>query len=395
MVDLGGALESDQVIDLNCAYANYVGETQNEPLPYELAAAIVPAELGSFIESGTRALEGAERAIEYLTRRASNQRGLRGERLIASLSDVKLHAPYARRARIMMGGGNFVIHSQGMGRGADGQRISLEELYHQSRQRGIWGFYCFPENAAGPDEDVSYPGRTDRLDYEGEVAVVLGKQGKDIPASEGKDYIWGYLLLNDISARTNLTGRDNPQSSFARGKNFDTSICGGPYVVVGEIPDPHNVSWETRVNGELRQTGNTKDMTFNFYEYLEYLSADMTLLPGDVISAGTTAGTAQDSSELLSGGEGVRDPKLFLKPGDVVEIANPSSACCETGSSPSRCRERRERSGGGGGRRPVGWGRASATGGSGATLSSGEGVRAAEEILRSAQDDNILLRITL
>jgi acylpyruvate hydrolase len=138
------------------------------------------------------------------------------------------------------------------------------------------------------------------------------------------------MLQNDISARTNLTGRDNPQSSFARGKNFDTSICGGPCVVVGEIPDCHNVTWETRVNGELRQTGNTKDMTFNYFEYLEYLSADMVLRPGDVLSAGTTAGTAQDSSEIIQrGGEGVgampiRDPKLFLKPGDVVEVSNPA-----------------------------------------------------------------------
>jgi len=326
-----GALQGEQVIDLNYAYAKYLGETQNEPLPYEMAAAIVPNELGKFIESGARAIEGAQRAVEYLTQKAADQQGLRGERMVEATSDVKIHAPYARRARIMMAGGNFIIHSQGMGlRGADGSRMSLEDVYKQSRERGIWGFYCFTENAAGPDEDVTYPARTDRLDYEGEVAVILGKQGKDIKGTDSNvaDYVWGYMLQNDISARTNIGGADNRQSSFARGKNFDTSVCGGPCVVVGEIPDCHNVTWETRVNGEVRQTGNTKDMTFNFFEYLEYMSADMTLRPGDVISAGTTAGTAQDSSAILPGtGEGgampVRDPKLFLKPGDVVEISNP------------------------------------------------------------------------
>jgi acylpyruvate hydrolase len=326
-----GALQGEQVVDLNYAYAKYLAETQNEPLPYEMAAAVVPSELGKFIESGPRAVEGAQRAVEYLTQKAADQQGLRGERLVEAKSDVKIHAPYARRARIMMAGGNFIIHSQGMGlRGADGSRMSLEDVYKQSRERGIWGFYCFTENAAGPDEDVIYPARTDRLDYEGEVAIILGKQGKDIKASDSNvaDYVWGYMLQNDISARTNIGGADNRQSSFARGKNFDTSVCGGPCVVVGEIPDCHNVTWETRVNGEVRQTGNTKDMTFNFFEYLEYMSADMTLRPGDVISAGTTAGTAQDSSEILSGtGEGgampVRDPKRFLKPGDVVEISNP------------------------------------------------------------------------
>ena len=228
----------------------------------------------------------------------------------------------------MMAGGNFVIHSQGMsGRGPGGERQSLQEIYDASRKRGIWGFYCFPENAASPDDEVIYPARTDRLDYEGEVAVILGKAGKDIRAADTKDYFWGFRLQNDVSARTSLVGQDNPQSSFARSKNFEGSICGGPYIAVGEFPDAHDISWETRVNGELRQQGNTKDMTFNFGEYLEYLSSDMTLRPGDVVSAGTTAGTAQDSSELMpgsvEGGPQIRDPKLFLKPGDVVEISNP------------------------------------------------------------------------
>jgi 2-keto-4-pentenoate hydratase/2-oxohepta-3-ene-1,7-dioic acid hydratase in catechol pathway len=323
-----GALEGNQVIDLHFAHAKYLRETQDEPLPYEMAAAVVPAELGAFIESGPRAIEGAQRAVEYLLQRAADRSGIRGERLIEARDSVKIHAPYARRARIMMAGGNFIIHSQGMGfRDAAGAPPSLEEVYRESRKRGIWGFYCFPENAAGPDQDVIYPSRTDRLDYEGEVAVILGKRGKDIRADAGRDYIWGYMLQNDISARTNISGPDNRQSSFARNKNFDTSVTGGPCVVVDEIPDCHNVTWETRVNGELRQTGNTKDMTFNFYEYLEYLSEDMTLLPGDVISAGTTAGTAQDSSAILPGSEQagatpVRDPGRFLKPGDVVEVSN-------------------------------------------------------------------------
>jgi acylpyruvate hydrolase len=323
-----GALQNDQVIDLNHAYAKYLYEHQDEPLPYEMANAVVPAELGGFIRSGERAIDGARKATEYLTQSAADQLGLRGERLIELSGQVKVHAPYAQGARIMMAGGNFVIHSQGMGFRSDGgERVSLEDVYKESRKRGIWGFYCFTENAAGPDEDVVYPARTDRLDYEGEVAVILGKLGKDIRPENGKQYIWGYMLQNDISARTNIGGADNRQSSFARGKNFDTSICGGPCVVVDEIPDCHDVIWETRVNGELRQTGNTKDMTFNFYEYLEYMSADMTLRPGDVISAGTTAGTAQDSSEILpgpgDGGQPIRDPKRFLKPGDVVEISNP------------------------------------------------------------------------
>ena len=161
-----GALDDDGVIDLNSAYARYLKERENEPLPYEMAAAIVPAELGAFIESGQRALDGAQRAIEHVVQEGAEARGLRGERLIEPRSEVKIHAPYARRARIMMAGGNYIVHSQGMSlRGADGERMGLDDVYKQSRAKGIWGFYCFPENAAGPDEEVIYPARTDRLDH--------------------------------------------------------------------------------------------------------------------------------------------------------------------------------------------------------------------------------------
>jgi acylpyruvate hydrolase len=230
----------------------------------------------------------------------------------------------------MMAGGNYVAHSQGMsGRGPAGERMSLDEVYRSARQRGIWGFYCFPENAAGPGDDIFYPARTDRLDYEGEVAVILGRKGKDIAADKAEAYYWGYMLQNDISARTTLPSPDNPQSSFTRAKNFEGSVAGGPYIVVGEFPSAQDIAWETRVNGGLRQQGNTRDMTFSFAEFVEYLSSDMWLLPGDVISAGTTAGTAQDSSEIIpgsagAGGQPLRDPKLFLKPGDVVEVSNPA-----------------------------------------------------------------------
>src|SRR5213075_3176314 len=97
-----GALQGDLVIDLNYAYARYLKQRQDEPLPYEMAAAVVPAELGAFIESG-------QRAIEHVSPEGVQSRGLRGERLAELRTDVKLHAPYARKARIMMAGGNYIV----------------------------------------------------------------------------------------------------------------------------------------------------------------------------------------------------------------------------------------------------------------------------------------------
>ena len=310
-----GAVEGESVIDLNLACASYLA-SQGHPLPFATADASVPCELGAFIEAEQRGIDTAERAIDHA-------KGSDDPSIVSPLSKTKLHAPYARRCRIMMAGGNYVVHSQGMS--SRGQ--SLEDVYNAARARGIWGFYCFPENAAGPGEPIIYPSRTDRLDYEGEVAVIIGKKGKDIAAKDAAPYFWGYMLQNDVSARTNtLSQPDNPQSGFTRAKNFDTSICAGPYIAVGEFPDAQDIDWTTKVNGLVRQTGNTKGMTFSFAEYLEYMSDNMYILPGDVISAGTTAGTAQDSSPILEAQEGrqpVRAPELFLHVGDTVEISNP------------------------------------------------------------------------
>src|SRR5688572_27628387 len=140
-----GAVEGDRVVDLNAACAAYLA-SRGERLALEMAAATVPDELGAFIEAGDRGVEGAMRAVEFVSQ--GNETGPRGERLIEVLGSVKLHAPYARRARIMMAGGNYAIHSLGMSyRSSDGgPPPTLEHVYNEARKRGIWGFYCFPEN---------------------------------------------------------------------------------------------------------------------------------------------------------------------------------------------------------------------------------------------------------
>lgn len=316
-----GALQGDQIVDLHYAFAKYLSEAQDEPRPYAAALGVVPPDLAGLIESGPRAIEGAQRALEYLLMKADDRTGLRGERIVYPAGEVKLHPPLASRAvRIMMAGGNYVVHTQGMQRGPQGEKRSPEVIWEESRRQGIWGFWKIALHAVGPDEDVIYPARTQRLDYEGEVAVVLGRRGKDIPEGRARDYFWGYTLLVDWSIRD---GREPPRAlTFARAKNFDTSASIGPCIVVGEIPDPQDIPFETYVSGELRQRGNTRDMIFSFAEFLAYMSEDMTVLPGDIISGGTCAGTAMDSSERDA--QGNPDPKLFIKPGDVVEVSSPS-----------------------------------------------------------------------
>ena len=156
------------------------------------------------------------------------------------------------------------------------------------------------------------------LDYEGEVAIVLGGRGKDVPLDRAGELIWGYTLLNDLSARDQPNPRPH---SLTLGKNFDSSGSLGPCITVGEIADPRAVTFETHVNGELRQSGTTREMIFSFEEFIEHLSRDITLHPGDMISGGTCAGTAMDGAELDAQGRPHTD--RFLRPGDQVEVSSP------------------------------------------------------------------------
>ena len=137
--------------------------------------------------------------------------------------------------------------------------------------------------------------------------------------TDARDLVWGVTLLGDWSIRAPA----EPQGplKFGMAKNFDQSCSLGPCIVVGEL-DPANVDVETWINGERRQQFNTRDMVFSYWEYIEYLSRDLTLYPGDIISGGTAAGTAADLSPRMADGQFA--PERFLKAGDVVEIKSPA-----------------------------------------------------------------------
>lgn len=282
-----GVLQDGAVVDLHAA---------DEKLP---------ANLQAFIELGSEGLERARAAVG----RAGARRAVR---------DVRLQAPWPHR-RIACAGGNYADHHLGMAINARGEKdLTLEKVTQRIRDAGNWGFWKVPAEVAGPDDDVPYPSRAKFFDYEGEAAIVIGKRGKDIKRARLADYVWGVTLLNDWSIRDG--GGPARAMSFNLAKNFDGSTSLGPCIVVGEL-EPQNVDLELRVNGELRQRYNTRDMVFSFAETLEFLSTDFTFVPGDIISGGTAAGTAQDSTKTLP--DGTRPLDRFLKRGDVVELSSP------------------------------------------------------------------------
>ena len=315
-----GVIHNNKVVDISLAYAKYAAERENERSAVELAAAVAPSELGQYIEGGNRALDNTKKAVDYLFGRAANQLRPHGEQIVFGINDVKLHAPRPRGARVACAGGNFADHAAAMAEKASARgemRAFTGDHRAHIRKGGIWGFWKVDRESVGQDGEVPYPARCTRLDYEGELAIVIGKQGKNIKKARISDYIWGVTMLGDWSVR--LAPEPGPLK-FALQKNFDNSCSIGPCIAVGEL-DAMKGDIETKVNGKRRQQYNTKDMVFTFGEYLEHLSRDFKFYPGDIISGGTAAGTAADSSKLGKDGKPTND--RFLKPGDTVEIKNP------------------------------------------------------------------------
>jgi len=221
-------------------------------------------------------------------------------------------------------GANFADHIVGMqsnmaaAPGEEKKRLTLEGARAQALASPQWGFYKLGANVSNPGDDVQYPSRTKRLDYEGEVALIVGKRGKDVRRSNLREHIFGYTLFDDFSLRDNM---DKGVMNFAMVKNFQGSAGLGPIVTLAdEAPDPQDIDFSTSVNREVRQRGNTRDMIRGFGEWVEYLSADVVLNPGDVIASGTCAGTSLDSSQRDK--EGNLRPERFLKVGDVVEVSS-------------------------------------------------------------------------
>lgn len=313
-----GALVGDQVIDVNRAYAKYLREKQGEARPNAMAAAVVPSDLAGLIESGARGLEGVQQALDHLGS-AQDKEGVGGATIVRPAGSVKLMAPMpGPGSRIACGGANFAKHSAGIMSIMSGKPTTEKEVHDRARSEGLWGFWKLSRGMLNPDDAMSYPKRTERLDYEGEVAILLNKPLKDASEAQARQAVWGVTLFVDWSIRD---GGGVPRAmSFNLGKNFDGSASLGPCVVVGEV-DPENLEVETRLNGELRQQYSTAEMIYTFPEILAYLSRDFTFLPGDIITGGTGAGTALDSSPKGADGKQVAD--RFVKPGDVLEVSSP------------------------------------------------------------------------
>ncbi len=209
-----------------------------------------------------------------------------------SKMDVRLASPVARPSKIICLGKNYAEHAKEGG--FDNPASPL--------------IFCkTPNTVNGPFDDIVTPQSSGQVDWEVELALVIGRRGKGIVKATALDHIAGFMVMNDVSGRE----AQFADSQWFRGKAFDTFAPMGPALVTpDEIEDIGNLTLTARVNGERMQSGNTCDMIFDIPTILENISQDITLVPGDIISTGTPSGVGI-----------FRDPPVTLKPGDVVECS--------------------------------------------------------------------------
>lgn len=195
------------------------------------------------------------------------------------ISDVKLQPPIPKPGKIVAAPVNYYLHQDEMNEQFSNAEYTIENL----------GFFLkAPSSIVGPDDTVKLPFKDRRTDHEAELAFVIGKRAKDVPANEAKDYIFGYLGLMDITVRGK---EDRPWR-----KSFDTFTPIGPWIVTSdEIENPNKLGFKLWVNEEIRQEANTKDLIYDCYKFLEAASSVMTLEPGDILTTGTPKGVGSIS----------------------------------------------------------------------------------------------------
>jgi 2-keto-4-pentenoate hydratase/2-oxohepta-3-ene-1,7-dioic acid hydratase in catechol pathway len=204
--------------------------------------------------------------------------------------DVRLGCPINRPSKIICLGLNYIDHRE-----ESGFEKPLKPLLFSKTSNAL----------NGPFDPILLPQSCDQIDWEAELAVVIGKAGKRIPASKALDYVAGFSVMNDVSGRQ----AQFSDGQWFRGKSFDTFAPMGPALVtIDEIENLQNLNVTARVNGKVMQDGNSADMLFDIPTIIAFISQDITLWPGDIISTGTPSGVGI-----------FRDPPVLLKEGDVVE----------------------------------------------------------------------------
>jgi acylpyruvate hydrolase len=290
---LGAVISDTEIVDLEAAHA--AAGRPRETLPGDML---------SFLAAGESALAAARSALDYAL---GNPRGKSrdGSPLTWSRAQLRLLPAVPRPGKILHTSVNFSSHK------TEVTKFKSEEWKAQNwgafHYKHPTGFLQAPSSTVGTDAEVIIPGFTEQLDYEIEIATIIGRRAKNVSKENALDYVAGFCVFNDISAR-DIQSREHANKVILLGKSFDTSCPLGPWLTTrDEIPDPEHLQMQLRLNGELRQNANTSEMIYGIRELVAWWS-QITLEPGDVITSGSPAG-------VIAG----RDDAVWLKPGDRIE----------------------------------------------------------------------------
>ncbi len=290
-------MEDRQVIDLAAAESELARQEGRQ-------AAGCFGSMVDLLEAGASGMEAARRLVRAVSERLDAGEAPDGL-AVHTLTDVKLHAPVPRPRKLFCLAGNYQDHIE------EGGRARLERQDVETPRV----FMKPPSNTViGPGDPILIPPVARSVDWEGELAVVIGRPAKGVSADEALQYVAGYTVMNDVSERR-LKIRERTDSrprdrwfDWLNGKWLDTFAPQGPWLVTrDQIPDPQTLDISTRVNGERKQHNSTGQMLYPVNRIIEYLSAIITLEPGDLISTGTVSGVGATTG-------------TFLQPGDTVEI---------------------------------------------------------------------------
>ncbi len=234
----------------------------------------------NLIENGPEALQKAQAFLNDAPDSAKHP-----------LASVRLRAPIPKPRKLLCVGLNYRDHAE-----ETGQQIPAVPTM----------FNKFATAVIGPGDPIVLPRISKSPDYEAEFAFVIGRGGKHIPASQWRDYVFGYTIVNDVSARD----YQRATSQWLMGKTFDTFAPIGPWIVTAdEIADPHALDISMTINGEEMQNSNTSNLIFKIPDLISFLSSVFTLESGDIVSTGTPSGVGA-----------ARNPPRFLRPGDETVI---------------------------------------------------------------------------
>lgn len=278
------------------SHSSLGAELNGEVIDLPAVNSTIPEDMLQFLEAGEHALEAARDSLHFV-QTAGNTRDLQGRdgsRIVYERGEVTCLAPIPRPPKILAIGLNYQSHID---------EVSSAEI----RPTKLPFFFSkLPSAVVGPNQPVVLPALSQQVDYEMELAFVVGKRAKHVSPQDAMKYVAGYTIFNDVSAR-DIQLVDN---QITLGKNFDTFAPMGPCLVTpDEVPDPHSLTLTLWLNGEVMQHDSTGNLVYRIPEMLSFLSQVTTLEPGTVVATGTPGGVGFR-----------RQPPVFLRPGDVMRL---------------------------------------------------------------------------